>query len=332
MSNIVKWGIIGTGRIAHKFASDLQLVEHAKLIAVASRNQETANQFAAEFNMDKSYGSYEDLAKDTEVDAVYIATPHVFHYANAILCLENHKAVLCEKPFAMNGKQVAGMIATARKNNVFLMEALWSRFIPHYQQLMSMLEDKVIGEVLAVHADFGFKLQDNAPQRLTDIALGGGTLLDIGIYNVFFVLSILGRPDNIDAAIKKAANGIDEQCSVTFTYQNGSVAHLFSSFNATIPVELQIFGSKANIKLTHRFYEPSSTILLSDASGIHYHPVPVERGKGIGYAYEATHMTDCLLNGLKESPLMQFADSILLIETLDQIRSKAGLVYPQDNE
>ena len=330
MSANIKWGIIGTGRIAHNFAADLQLVEHAKLIAVGSRKQETADQFAAEFNLAKSYGSYEALAADKEIDAVYIATPHVFHYTNTLLCLEQQKAVLCEKPFAMNGEQVAGLIAAARKNNVFLMEALWSRFLPHYQQLMKMLENKVIGEVLAVHADFGFKLHNNAPQRLTDIALGGGTLLDIGIYNVFFVLSILGRPDSIDAAIKKAANGIDEQCSATFTYQNGSVAHLFSTFNATIPVEVQVFGSKANIKLTHRFYEPSCTILLSDASGINYQPVPAERGEGIGYVFEARHMTDCLLKGLKESPLMRFEDSTLLIETLDRIRNKAGLIYPQD--
>ena len=330
MSKQIKWGIIGAGRIARKFAEDLQLVEQAQLVAIGSRNQSTADQFAAEFNLPRSYGSYAALAADAEIDAVYIATPHVFHYAHTLLCLEQGKAVLCEKPFAMNGKEVAGMIAAARKNNTFLMEALWSRFIPHYQQLMNMLQQKCIGEVMAVQANFGFKLQDNAPQRLYDIALGGGTLMDIGIYNVFFALGILGRPDGIEAVIKKAANGIDEQCAVVFTYQNGSVAQLYSTFNATVPVELQIFGSTANIKLTHRFYEPSGTILLSDATGINYQPVHVENGKGIGYVYEARHMTDCLLKGIKESPLMRFEDSILLMETLDRIREKAGLVYAQD--
>lgn len=330
MSKIINWGILGTGRIAKKIASDLKHVDNAKLIAVGSRSREAADKFAAEFNIEFSHDSYEALAANKEVDVIYIATPHVFHYENTLLCLQHKKAVLCEKPFAMNKKQVMAMIETAKEQDVFLMEALWTKFLPHYQKMKELILNETIGNVTCVQANFGFKLQSSSPLRLSDASLGGGTLLDIGIYNVFLALSILGKPDDIKASVTLSANGIDEQCAVLFSYKNGAMAQLFSSFNSTIPIEANIFGTKGNIKLTNRFYEPSSAVQLAAEGSSEYKNIAVENEGGSGYQYEAAHVTACLLQNLKESPVMRFEDSLALIDTLDAIRKYVGLKYENE--
>jgi predicted dehydrogenase len=261
---------------------------------------------------------------------IYIATPHVYHFGNTISCLQHNKAVLCEKPFAMNKRQVEKMIETAREKDVFLMEALWTKFLPHYKKTMELIVNETIGKVTCVQANFGFKLEPSSASRLSDSSLGGGTLLDIGIYNIFLALSILGKPDDIKATAKLSANGIDEQCSILFSYKKGATAQLFSTFNATIPVEANIFGTNGNIKLTNRFYEPSSIVQLSTEGKTDYTDLSVEKESGIGYFYEADHVTQCLLQNKKESPLMRFEDSLLLIETLDTIREQIGLKYENE--
>jgi predicted dehydrogenase len=330
MSKIIRWGILGAGSIAKKFASDLQHVQNAKLVAIGSRTQENANAFADLFSIEKRYSSYLQLVEDKDIDIIYIATPHILHHENTLMCLQHHKAVLCEKPFAINQKQVLGMIQLAKEKKIFLMEALWSRFLPHFIKLKEMLAQGMIGEVTALQANFGFKTSADSNKRLTEIELGGGTLLDIGIYNIFFALHILGNPDNLEVAMVPNASGADEQCAITFHYHNGAVAQLFSSFKADIPIDLQIFGTKGNIKLTQRFYEPTCTIQFSTDGGKNYELIEVEKAKGIGYEYEAQHATDCLLAGKMESDLMTFEESLVLIKLLDQVRAKGGLAYPQD--
>ena len=323
---------MGAGSIAKKFATDLKYVKNAKLVAVGSRKQTTADAFAALFNLEKKYSSYLELVKDQDIDIIYIATPHVFHHANTLLCLQHDKAVLCEKPFAINQKQVLEMVQLAKERNIFLMEAMWSRFLPHFIKLKNKITQGVVGEVTALQANFGFKTTAESNKRLTEIELGGGTLLDIGIYNIFFALHILGNPTNMEVAIVPNASGADEQCAITFHYQQGAVAQLFSTFKANIPIELQIFGTKGNIKLTQRFYEPSGTIQISTDGGKNYELVEVEKTQGIGYEYEAQHATDCLLAGKKESDLMTFEESLVLIKLLDQVRAKVGLIYPGDEQ
>jgi predicted dehydrogenase len=330
MSNQIKWGIIGTGTIAKKFAADLKYVNGAVLTAVASRNQQTADAFASVFQIPKSYSSYKQLAMDDEIDVVYIATPHVFHFENTIMCLQNKKAVLCEKPFAINIKQVTAMIGAAREQNVFLMEGLWTKFLPHYKKVQDLIEQGTIGDVVAIQSNFGFTVTERSSARFTEISLGGGTLLDIGIYNIFLAMGILGKPDSVSSFIKKTSNGIDEQCAVTFGYNSGAIAQLFSTFNANIPIEAQVFGTKGNLKITHCFHDPSANILLSENSGTDYKIIEVEKAKGSGFEYEAAHVTDCLLKGIKESPVMSFQDSMDLIETLDTVRKITGIVYAED--
>lgn len=326
----IRWGILGCGRIAKKFASDLRLVNDAELIAVASRSKENAVIFAREFPCKYVLGSYEELAMNSEVDVIYIATPHSCHYENTLLCLKHNKAVLCEKAFAINCRQAKEMIAKAREKKVFLMEALWTKFLPHYIKLLDLVENKTLGDIKAVLINFGFRLGENAPVRLMEPALGGGTLLDIGIYNVFMALSVLGKPDSIEAAMVSSPQNIDEQLSVLFKYNSGSMAQLFSSFTTNLPTQAEICGTKGGITITTRFYEPSARLeLYQDVKG-EKKVISVIQEEGYGYQYEARHVNDCLKKGLTESPLMTHSDTLLLMETMDEIRRIAGIKYAED--
>jgi predicted dehydrogenase len=329
---IIRWGILGTGRIARKFAADLQLVEDSVLIASGSSNRESAGQFHREFPVKYSHDSYEALVKNHEVDVIYVATPHSMHHQHTLLCLHHGKAVLCEKAFALNSKQALEMISIARERKLFLMEALWTKFQPHYKKLQELLEQGVLGNIKSVLVNFGFKPVAPFPPRLFDPALGGGTLLDIGIYNVFIALSILGKPHHIDAVITPASTGVDEQCAVLFRYNNGAMAQLFSTFAANLATEADISGAEGRIRLTTRFYEPSSTFEYYTGKPDSKEIIPIPKEPGFGYQYEARHVNDCLRRGLTESPVMAFADTLLLMETLDKIRAIAGIHYPADND
>ena len=326
----IRWGILGCGRIARKFATDLLLVADAELTAIASRNNETLELFAKDFPCKHHHNNYEALAANNEVDVIYVATPHSHHYEHTMLCLNHNKAVLCEKAFAINSRQAIEMIKTAKERKVFLMEALWTKFLPHYKKLQELLQQKTLGEIKSVLINFGFKTSGNSPQRLFDPLLGGGTLLDIGIYNVFIALSVLGKPDDIEATMTPAPTGVDEQIAVLFKYDNGAMAQLFSSFVTNLPIQAEINGTEGCITLTTRFYEPSTTIQLYRQLPGEKEIIPVEKEAGFGYQYEARHVNECLKSGLIESPVMTHADTLLLMEILDRIRSKARIEYPAD--
>ena len=330
---MIRWGILGAGRIAQKFAADLSLVKDAKLMAVGSRSSSKADQFGALFNIPNRHGSYEQLVADSEVDVVYVATPHSHHYEHTMLCLDNHKAVLCEKAFAVNAAQTREMVRIARERKIFLMEALWTKFLPHYKKLKELLDARVTGDVQSVLINFGFRPHDPIPQRLFDPALAGGTVLDIGIYNVFMAMSVLGRPDHIDAHMTPAATGIDEQCAVLFRYNNGAMAQLFSSFSTHLATEADISGPHGRIRLTHRFYAPESTIEFYPGKPDTKQLIEFEKEEqGFGYQYEARHVVECLKKGLVESPVMTHQDTIELMEVLDEIRAKAGIRYQGDHK
>jgi len=327
----IRWGILGCGRIARKFASDLQLVSEAELVAVGSRSRESAENFAKEFPVKRTHYSYESLANDTDVDVIYIASPHSHHHEHTILCLKHHKAVLCEKAFALHTKQVLEMIALAQKQRIFLMEALWTKFMPHYQLAMKMLRDGQLGPIQNVLVNFGFAPTPPVPARLFDPALGGGSLLDIGIYNVFMALSVLGKPDAIEASMSPAATGVDEQCAILFKYNSGAMAQLFCSFSSNLATEADISGREGRIRLTSRFYEPSTTFEYYPGRTDTRQIIPVHKEPGWGYQYEIRHVNECLKKGLTESPVMSHNDSLLLMETLDAIRAKAGIRYDADS-
>jgi predicted dehydrogenase len=328
----IKWGILGCGRIAGKFAGDLRLLDDAELWAAGSRNVEKASAFARQHGFRHAYGSYEELVSDPDVDVIYIASPHAQHHEHTLLCIEHGKPVLCEKAFAINSRQAHEMIDAARASGVFLMEALWSRFLPHYQETMRMVREGKLGQVGSVLANFGFIPEPPVPDRLFNPALGGGTLLDIGIYNVFFALSVLGRPDDVVAHMTPAPTGIDQQCAVTLIYHTGAIAQLFSSFEANLPIEVEISGPQGRIRLTTRFYEPTARIEWYPGRVDTRTEIQVEKHPGWGYQHQASHVHDCLRQGLTESPIWRHDDTLLLMETMDRIRQAAGISYPADHD
>lgn len=328
---MIRWGILGAGNIARKFAADLNYVKDAQLTAVGSRTQENASAFASEFHVKNAHASYESLAADPEVDVIYVATPHSHHHENTLLCLDNNKAVLCEKAFAVNSRQAAEMINKAREKKLFLMEAMWTKFLPHYQKTMDMLNDGSLGDITSVLINFGFRPRVPTPARIFDPALAGGTILDIGVYNVFIAMSILGKPDEIHAHMTPAHTGVDEQCSVVFTYRNGAIAQLFSSFLSHLPTEADISGSNGRLRLTSRFYAPECLLEFYPERLDSKKMIPFSQpSQGFGYHYEAQHVVHCLEQGLTESPVMSLDNTLQLMNVLDEIRQKAGIVYDCD--
>jgi predicted dehydrogenase len=328
MKKNIGWGILGAGKIANKFASDLKLVEDATLVAVGSRDAVKGEEFAARYQIPHAFTTYEGLVNCPLVDVIYVATPHSFHHEHTLLCLNHGKAVLCEKAFALNLRQAKEMIDTARKQKLFLMEAFWTKFLPQFDKVKQIIADGTIGNIRWVQADFGF-ISDPPAARLFDPALGGGALLDIGIYPVFLAQCLLGKPRTIDASMVPFTSGVDQQCSVTLSYDNGAMASLFSTLAADTPVEAVIAGTKGRIEMRNRFHNAVGKVfLITDKDEAK--EIEVHREGGYGYQFEARHVNACLREGLTESPIMRHQDSLQLMETLDEIRRVIGVRYNVD--
>jgi len=319
----IKWGILGPGKIAGKFAKDLLKVPHAIPYAVASTRVDRAVSFAKEYHFQKHFGSYESMLADPGLDVVYVATPHVFHHQNTLMCLQAGKAVLCEKPFAMNLSLVEEMIALAKQKNVFLMEALWTRFLPHFLYVLNIVQKQTLGKLLSLEADFGMNVPFDANSRLYNKSLGGGGLLDVGIYPVFASLLFLDYPAEIQAEADFASTGVDSRCEMFFKHHGNATSKLYCSTTKRTPTEAKLIFEKGTIIINSRFHEPT-TVTVGSVNGtetidFHY--------QTNGYYYEAAHVIDCLQKGLKESPLMNFENSLNLIKLLDAVRLKIGLNY-----
>jgi predicted dehydrogenase len=329
MNKKIRWGILGCGKIASKFASDLKLVADAELTAVASLSPDRGKEFASRFGARLVFNSYESLTSSPEVDVIYVATPHGFHHEHVMLCLNNGKAVLCEKAFALNSAQLSEMVQLARKKNVFLMEAFWTKFLPQFIEVGKLVDSKAIGDIKLIQADFGFKAATPTPQRLYDPKLGGGSLLDIGIYPVFLAQSLLGKPIEIQAMISKYESGVDEQCVMTMRFNGGALAVLSSTFAVDTPVEAMIAGTEGRIQMKNRFHNAIGTVeVVSGRDEVKI--IDHQREEGFGYQFEARHVGECLRKGLTESPVMSLKDSIELMETLDKVRKICGIRYSVD--
>ena len=322
-TKIIKWGIIGAGKIARKFASDLSLVSNTQLYGVASRDLERARKFTSEFKANKAYDEYEALASDPNVDAIYIATPHNFHKTHTLLCLNHKKPVLCEKPFAMNLKEVNEMILCSKQNSTLLMEAMWTAFLPHFQYVRKQIDQKHYGNVIKLEADFGFLPKYNETSRVFDKSLGGGSLLDIGIYPVFAALSTLGQPKSIKAEANFFPSGADSNCNIIFQYDNAK-AILKSTFLEETKTEAIFHCENGTIKINSRFHEPSSVKLIDKFGNSELKTFDY---KTIGYSYEIEHFNQLIRDRKIESNVMNFKRSQELIKILDAIRNKIGLVY-----
>lgn len=327
MKTTINWGILAPGRIAHKFAHDLKLVAGANLLAVASRSLERAQSFADEYGATHAYGSYEDLLECPGLDAVYIASPHVGHYKHTMMCLERGIAVLCEKPFAMNTAQVKKMVDCARANGVFLMEAVWTRFIPAFDEAMRLLNEGYIGDLKTIRADFGFKADFPPEHRVFNPALGGGSLLDVGIYTIFLATWLWGKPERIKAAAVMNSHGSDDSCAMIFEYSSNRLAILDCSLVVKTQIEAYIYGENGTIQLHNRFINPEEvSISFYEKNSEHLH-IPLT---GHGYYHEILEVNNCLRAGKKESSKLPLDFSITLMEMLDWVRKEAGIVYPTD--
>lgn len=322
-ASVIRWGILGCGKIAHKFAQDLLTIPNAKLQAVASRSLGKSTIFGNEYNSLKNYGSYKELCTDDTIDVIYIATPHSFHFEHTMLCLNQSKAVLCEKPFALNSNQVVQMIALAKKKNVFLMEAMWTLFLPHYQYVLNLIQSRELGDITHLKADFGYQFDFDAQSRVYNKSLGGGSLLDIGIYPVFTALSMLGIPGTIEAKAKMSSTDVDENCKMLFQYKNGVEAELYSSVVYDTKTEAIITFEKGTVLIHSMFHEPSR-LTIETENGVEEKTFEVRTN---GYSFEAAHVNEMLLNNRKESTLMSFDMSLQLIQLLDRIRDEIGLEY-----
>lgn len=329
MSKQTNWGIVGLGRIARKFADDLRLVPNARLLAVASTALDRARAFADTYDAPHAFGRYEDMLKCPDLDVVYIATPHVLHCENALLFLEKGIPVVCEKPMAMNRQEVVRMVNAARRNRAFLMEALWTRFIPAVDYALALAAQGEIGHIHTVKADFGFNMPFDPNSRIFNKALGAGALLDIGIYPALLALFLFGKPmpEDILAAATYTVTEVDESCAFTFQYPEKRLALGHATIAANTPVEAWIHGTEGSIylhprwhhaqKVTVSHYEGNSEQKFDTAF-----PYP-----GWGYQFEAAHVMECLEQQQLESDLVPLDFSLDLAETLDTIREKIGLIY-----
>jgi predicted dehydrogenase len=322
-SKTFNWGILGAGKIAGKFTKDLTKVPGAVLYAVASRSADKAEEFARAHEIKLSYGSYLELVEDKNIDIIYVATPHVFHFEHSMLCLEHKKAVLCEKPLGINLGQVETMISLARQKNVFLMEALWTQFLPHFNYVKKLVDSKEYGRLLGLEADFGFNAPLDPEKRIYNKELGGGSLMDVGIYPVFLALSLLGNPEDIVADATIGTTGVDENCTLQLLYPKGVKAKLYSAINETTPTTATLRFEEATVTINSRFHEPSSVSIEFNGK-LETKEFPVTT---LGYNFEAAHVQNMLEEDRTESNLMTFEKSLNLIELLDAIRSKIGLVY-----
>jgi predicted dehydrogenase len=321
----IRWGIIGPGKIAHKFAQGLASVKEAKLFAVASRSEERAMEFARQYKIPNWYQGYENIIKNSDVDIIYVATPHTFHYENTMMCLSNGKPVLCEKPFTITRGQLQRLVDTARNKKIFLMEAIWTRFLPTIKKIVEIRDSGELGSIRAVYADFGFKAPVDYNGRLYNLKLGGGALLDIGIYPVFLSLLLLGKPSDIKSTAVIAETGADESCSILFKYDNGSIANMACTLTLDTPIEANIIFEKGRVRINRRWFAPSSLVITDSNEKT---KELTFKDKGNGYHFEAEEAMKCLDRGLTECPELTLDFSLELMGLLDEIRRQCGIHYP----
>ncbi len=328
MSNMIRWGILGTGSIAHKFAKGLQSAEGAVLYAVGSRSREKADSFADDHNIPRRHASYASLAEDPDVDVIYVATPHPMHRENTICCLESGKAVLCEKPFAINRREAETMVACARAQGLFLMEAMWTRFLPTLVKTREWLAAGVIGEPRMVRASFGFRAAFDATSRLFAPELGGGGLLDVGIYPISLAAMVLGTtPEYIASLATLGESGIDEQNVVSMRYPNGAIANTASAVRTNMSQHAHIIGTEGSIYLHSPFWCGTTVTLSINDRDPETLELPMH---GNGYNYEAEAVMDCMRAGKTECDVMPLSDTLAIMDILDQARAQWGLKYPME--
>jgi len=330
----LRWGILSAGKISHDFCVGTAVLpkdEH-KVIAVAARNLDSAKAFAKTHEIPNAYGSYEELVKNPEIDVVYVGSVNPQHLSLVKLALNNGKHVLCEKPLGINVKETKEMLDLAKSKNLFLMEAIWSRFFPAYQELRRRLNDGSLGDVLQVVVTFGVLISEVDRLKLKE--LGGGTILDIGVYCVQFAEFVFGeRPIKVVGGGHMNVNGVDESTSTTLIFSNGRTATLITHSRVQLPNEAFVFGTKKTIKVLSPFWCPTE---IEEVGGkVHSFPLPPEKipcnfDNSVGLHYQCHEVRKCILKGAIESPVVSHDKTLIIAEIMESVRKQVGVVYPQD--
>ena len=316
MGDPIRWGVIGTGRIAQTFARDLALTDQGVIVAVGSRSADSMNHFADTFDVVGRHDSYEGLVADPTVEAVYVATPHPMHEQNALLALAHGKHVLVEKAFAMNAAEARRVVDEARSRGLFAMEAMWTRFLPHVVAIRELLAGGALGTVVAVHADHGKWFELDPRFRLFAPELGGGALLDLGVYPVSFASMVLGRPSTVQATITPSFTGVDGHTSMVFGHESGAHAVLTCTSLARSATRASIVGTDARIDVDGDFYAPTTfTLTRRTGESTRYE----FESEGRGLHYQAVEVARCIRSGLTESPVMPLDETVAIMETMDRV-------------
>ncbi len=323
----IRFGIVGTGTIAHRFAEAIKNVDNAELVAVASRTKENAEKFGCEFDIPARFDSYEKMALSDVIDAAYIAVPHSGHIGCSCLMMNNGKHVLCEKPMAVNSKEAEEMFRCARENNVLLMEAMWARLVPGTIKMLELVENGVLGDILGVEGKFCYSMdEDEMDHHVFKRENGGGSLLDVGVYGLNFASWYLGKDVETINAQSDIYNGVDSHTCVLLKYKNGAIADISSAILLRKPNEGYVYGNKGYAHLL-RFYAPQEIdIYLNNGETVKI-PVPYA---GNGFEEQIAHFSECVSNGLKESPIVTHEQTLYITKQMDKIRKITGVEYPQD--
>lgn len=329
MNKKIRFGIVGTGTIAHRFAQAIKNVPNAELTAVASRTAAGAEKFGDEFNIPFRFESYEKMAESDVIDAAYIAVPHSGHISCSCLMMNFGKHVLCEKPMAVNASEAEKMFRCAEENNVLLMEAMWGRLVPGTIRILEIIESGMLGDIRAVEGKFCYTMdEDEMDHHVFKNENGGGSLLDVGVYGLYFASWYLGKDVECISAHADIYNGVDSHTSALIKYSNGSIADISSAILLRKPNEGYIYGSKGYAHLK-RFYAPQEiNIYLNNGETLTV-PTPYA---GNGFEEQIEHFSECILNGLKESPVITHENTLYIARQMDEIRSIIGVIYPQDTE
>ncbi|MEZ4268681.1 MAG: Gfo/Idh/MocA family oxidoreductase [Myxococcota bacterium] len=323
----VRFGILGTGVIAGQLAAAFVDAPGCELVAVGSRSDTSAQTFARRWHIPTAHGTYEALCADPAVDVVYVATPHALHCQNTLLAISHGKAVLCEKPFAIHAGEARQMVRAARDRGVFLMEAMWTRFLPLWVELRARISGGLIGDGRLLSADFGFRADFDPASILFDPAMGGGALLDVGVYPISLAHMLWGTPDAVSAVAAFAPSGVDDQCAATLRFSSGAIAQISASLSAETQQDATLAGSKARLRIHRPWWRPdTATVTYEDERTEEIHCGFL----GNGYPHELIEVARCVRAGLSESETMPLSETVAILETADKIRAQIGLRYPMD--
>ncbi|MFN2274647.1 MAG: Gfo/Idh/MocA family protein [Anaerolineales bacterium] len=327
MADRINWGILGTGRIATKFAQGLASAPQAKLLAVGSRAETSASEFAKRFDIPRPYTGYETLVADPDLDVIYVSSPHALHFEHTLLALQAGKPVLCEKPFTLNEAEVKQLVDEARQRDLFLMEGMWTRFFPLMDTLQALISEGALGELQMLAADLGIRRTIETRERLFRPDLGGGALLDVGVYPVSFASLLFGEPERIESMAQFGTYGVDERAGVLLGYSNGALASIYMAIRTETPQEAILLGTQGMIRIHANFVIPTRMTVSIQGEPDRVIEEPLV---GNGMHYEAEEVMRCLKQGWRESPRMPLDESVSVMRTLDRIREQWNFHYPSE--